>query len=291
MFVYLAADKGIFARNGVNMQVETMSGLAQMQSVVAGKADGTLHVGADLIFATEAQGTDLKVAATFSKLDDDLLLAGPKITSVEQLRGKKLGSQTLTSANGQIARRHLSKYGLTDGKDYTTVATGSQGGNSGALAALISQQVDAVAVPAAVASKALKQGQVHVLVDLATRTDLPSGTQVLVFPAEYVKQHGDAVQKTVDSLIESVRLINQDKSTAEAELKTRFKITDQEDLDAEWQRQTQVLAKVPLPVASDFPDAIAALPKDVKPLTQAQIDAMMDDSFVKNAEQRGLTKF
>jgi NitT/TauT family transport system substrate-binding protein len=291
MFGYLAADKGLYAKNGVKVDLQTMSGQAQMQAVVAGESEANLHVGSDLVFATEAQGQDLRIVATYSKVDENVLLSRNDITAVEQLKGKKLGSQTLTSSNGAIARRLLAKYGLQDGKDYTSVVTGSAGGNAGALAALVSGQVDAVGVPAGVATKALQQGQVHVLVDFATRTDLPSGTQVLVFPAKYVQQHPDAVQGVVDALIESVRTINQDKAAAESVLRSRFKMTDQAELDEELQRQVRLLAKVPLPVTDDFPEAITSLPKDVKPLTEAQFKGMMDPTFVNDAVKRGLTNY
>ncbi len=291
MYVWLAQDRGIFAKNGVNVESVGLSGQAQMQAVVAGEAEGTVHTGADLVFTTQAQGTDMKIVATGSQVDNDLLVAGNDIQSVEQLRGKKVGAQSLTAGNGQTTRRLMAKYGLQDGKDYTLVVTGSAGTSAGALAALVAHQVDAVAVPPALASPAIKQGQVHLLVDLAARSDLPIGSNVFALKTGYVQQHPDIVQKVVDSLIESVRLINQDKGAAEAELKTRFKLDDQAALDEEWQRQVEVLAKTPLPRKEDFGDVIAAMPKDIKPLTDAQLDAMLDPTFVNDAVKRGLTKF
>lgn len=291
LFVWLAADNGLFAKNGVNVEVDNMSGSAQMQAIVAGESEAVLHVGADLVFTTEAQGSDLKIVSTHSKVDDDYMIAGNDITAIEQLKGKKIGAQSVTSGNGQTSRRLLAKYGLQEGRDYTTVITGSTGSTPALLAALVAHQIDAAALPPGIARPALKQGQVHLLLDIATRTDLPIGSQVLVFQTKYAQQHPDVVQKMVDSLIQSVRLIYQDKATAQAELKSRFQITDQADLEEEWQRQTQVLAKVPLPAKEDFGDVIAAMPKDVNQLTNTQLDGMIDPSFVNDAVHRGLTNY
>jgi NitT/TauT family transport system substrate-binding protein len=290
LLVFLAADNGIFAKHGVNVDLQIMNGQAQMQAIVAGESDAVLHAGADLVFTTEAQGSDFKIVYTGVKVDDDYLVTTNDITSVEQIRGKKVGAQSATSGNGQILRRLLAKYGMQEGKDYTTILTGNTGATPGVLAALVAHQVDAAALPPAIVRGALKQGQIHSILDFATRTDLPVGSQVLVLQTKFVQQHPDLVQNMVDSLIESVRTIYQDKPAAEAELKSRFKV-DPADLDEEWQRQTQVLAKVPTPDKRDFVDIIAAMPKDVKPLTDAQVDGMLDASFVNDAVKRGLTNY
>src|SRR5207245_169411 len=88
LFAYLATDAGIYAKNGVNVETQTASGQAQMDTVIAGEANGTMHAGADLVFTSEASGqTDLKIVFTGSRLDDDLLLASNDITSVEGLKG------------------------------------------------------------------------------------------------------------------------------------------------------------------------------------------------------------
>lgn len=292
MFAYLADSAGLYAKNGLNVQTQTASGQAQMDTVIAGEATGTMHAGADLVFTSEASGQiDLQIVFTGSRRDDDLLLTSNDITSVEQLKGKKVGMQSTTSVNGQMVRRLLAKYNLQEGKDYQVVLTGTTGSTAGALAALLSHAIDATAVSQATAAPAIKQGQVHSLVDIATRDDLPTGSQVMVFPTKFVQANPDAVQKVVDSLIEAIHLAYTDKAASEGVLKTVYKITDQGELDDAWARAKQVLTKDPTPNRDDFADVIANMPKDVKPLTDTQINGMIDPKFVKDAISRGLTNF
>jgi NitT/TauT family transport system substrate-binding protein len=291
MFVWLAQDTGVFAKNGVDVKTEGMTGQVQMDSVISGDAEGTVHTGADLVFTSEAQGADLRVVLTGSAVDNDLLVAGPEIKTVQDLKGKKVAEQSLTSGNGQMMNRLLTKEGLQAGKDYQVVVTGSASQTSGVLAAVLAHQVDATAVPPAVAAESIKQGKIHVLVDLAKRSDLPTGSQVFALQTKYVQQHHDTVQKVVDSLITSVRTIKTDKAAAEDELKKRYKLTEQGPLDEEYQRQTEVLAKDPTPKKEQFQDVIAAFPKDIKPLSDDQINTILDTSFVEDAMKRGLTNY
>jgi NitT/TauT family transport system substrate-binding protein len=292
MFAYLASDAGIYAKNGVNVETQTAAGQTQMDAVIAGEATGTMHAGADLVFTSEASGqVDLQIVFTGSRLDDDLLLAKPEITSVEQLKGKKVGMQSTTSVNGQMARRLLAKYGLQEGKDYQVILTGTQGSTAGALAALVSGAVDATAVSESLAAPAIKQGQIHTLVDIATRTDLPTGSQVMVFPTKFVQSNPDAVQKVVDSLIDAIHMVYTDKAAAEAVLRTHYKISDQQQLDDAWARAKQVLSKDPTPKREDFAEVISNLPKDVKPLSDDTIDGMLNQKFAKDAISRGLTNY
>src|SRR5205823_8833216 len=124
---------------------------------ISGDAEGTVHTGADLVFTSQAQGTDLRVVMTGSTVDNDLLVAGPEIKTIQDLKGKKVAAQSITSGNGQMMKRLLAKEGLQQGKDYEVVVTGSASQTSGVLAALLAHQVDATAVPPTVANAAIKQ--------------------------------------------------------------------------------------------------------------------------------------
>jgi NitT/TauT family transport system substrate-binding protein len=291
LFMWYALDKGIFTRNGVKVEMPTMSGQAQMDTVIAGHAEATLHTGADLVFNSEAAThLGLKIVATGSAVADSYVLARNDITSLAQLRGKKFGMQSATTGASQLVIRMLRKEGLEPNKDYQIVLTGNQGQVSGVLASITAGVTDAAAVTPAVGRAAIKAGQVHVVTDLATRTDLPTGSNVFAMTQATIDKRGADIQKIVDSWMQAEEAISKDKTGAEELIKKYYKIDDPTALDEEWQRHLQVTAKIPMPAKEQFADIVAAMPKDQQ-LTDAQFTAMIDTHFVQDAVNRGLGKW
>jgi|GEM_PF-1470944 len=288
LFLWYAQDKGIFARNGVKVDLPTMSGQAQMDTLIAGHADSTLHTGADLVFNSEAAThIGLRIVATASSVADSYVVARNDITSLAQLRGKRFAMQSTTTGASQLVIRMLRQEGLKANKDYQIILTGNQGQQSGVLAAIQAGAADAAAVTPAVARPALNAGQVHVLVDLAKRTDLPTGSNVLAMTQATIDKRSADIQKVIDSWMEAEQAIAKDKAGAEGVIKKYFKIDDQAALDEEWQRYLEVTAKVPMPSKEQFADVVAAMPKDQQ-LTDAQFTAMIQPRFVQDAVNRGL---
>jgi NitT/TauT family transport system substrate-binding protein len=291
LFILYAQDKGIFAKNGVKVDLPTMSGQSQMDTVIAGHAEGTLHTGADLVFNSEAAThLGLKVIATGSSVSDSYILARNDITSLDQLRGKKFAMQSTTTGASQLVIRMLQKQGLEPNKDYQIILTGTQGQVSGVLAAIQNGAADAAAVTPAIARPALGLGTVHILTDLATHTELPTGSTVFAVTQATIDKRAADIQKIIDSWMQAEEAISKDKAGAEGVIKKYYKIDDPTALDEEWQRHLDTSQKIPLPTKEQFADIVAAMPKD-QPLTDAQFTGMIEPRFVNDAVSRGLGKW
>jgi ABC-type nitrate/sulfonate/bicarbonate transport system substrate-binding protein len=198
--------------------------------------------------------------------------------------------QSTTTGASRLVIRMLQKEGLEANKDYQIVLTGNQGQVSGVLAAIQAGVADAAAVTPAIARAALKAGQVHILLDLASRTDIPTGSNVFAMTQATIDKRAGDVQKIVDSWMEAEEAISKDKPGAEKVIKKYYKIDDPAALDEEWQRHLQTTSKIPMPAKEQFADIVAAMPKD-QPLTDAQFSAMIEPRFVQDAVSRGLGKW
>ena len=289
-FVWLMGDAGLFAKNGVNVELRGMTGQASTNAMVAGDLDAELHNGVALVLSAAASGAAFKIVADLQPVYDQEILVPDSITAPEQLRGKKIGAQTSTSANIIGTQHYLAQHGLTAGKDYTVIQTGSAGSEAGMVATLLSHQVDAIAVTPVAAEPVLAQGGYHVLIDLA-KTDVRVAGQIIVFQAAYVQQHPDVVQKVVDSMIQGVRYFREHKPEAETAMRVHFKLTDQAAMDKLYQRQVEVQTNLPTVAKADFTDVVATMPKDAPQLSDEQLSAMLDNRFVEDATKRGLTSF
>jgi len=291
LFILYAQDKGIFTKNGVKVDLPTMAGQAQMDTVIAGHAESTLHTGADLVFNSEAAThLGLRIVATGSSVSDSLILARNGINTLDDIKGKKFAMQSTTTGASQLVIRMLKARGLEPNKDYQIVLTGTQGQVSGVLASIQAGAADVAAVTPAIARPALGLGTVHVIDDLAKHTELPTGSTVFAMTQATIDKRGSDVQKIIDSWMQAEEAISKDKAGAEEVIKKYYKIDDPTALDEEWQRHLETTQKIPMPTKEQFADIVAAMPKD-QPLTDAQFTAMIDQHFVQDAVNRGLGKW
>jgi ABC-type nitrate/sulfonate/bicarbonate transport system substrate-binding protein len=289
-WIWLMGDAGVFAKNGLNVQLQAMTGQASTNAMVGGDVDAELHNGVALVLSAEAGGAKFKIVADMQPVYDQQIVVPDAITAPEQLKGKKVGSQTSTSANVIATEHYLGQHGLTQGTDYTVVQTGSAGSEGGMVAALLSHQVDAIAVTPTAADQVLAQGGYHVLIDLA-KTDVRVANQIVVVQQSLADQHPDTVQKLVDSMISGVRYFREHKAEAETAMKVHFKLTDQAAMDKLYQRQVEILTNLPKVDKADFADVVATMPKNGPQLSDAQLSAMLDNRYVEDAAKRGLTNF
>src|SRR5581483_2317007 len=152
---------------GLAVDLQNMNGSAAMGALIGGDVDFLIHTGPSLVLSAYANGTPLKILGAMEDVYDEILVAPSSITSVEQLRGKKIGGSSLSSANTLAAKRLLADHGMQAGKDYTLVETGSSASEAGIAAQLLSHQIDAGALTTDFADKLVAQGGFHVLVDFA----------------------------------------------------------------------------------------------------------------------------
>ena len=289
-YLWVIQDAGIFEQHGVHVDFTTMNGAAAIAAMVSGGIDFGVHAGAQLPLTAFAQGTPLKLVAANEDVFDLKFIAPNSVTSFDQLRGKKIGAQSFSSLNAGAERKLLSEHGLQVDKDYQLIETGSSGSDAGIAAQMASHNIDAAAFTAAFASQLLAQGGYHELADLA-QTDIHVASEVLAFPASYVQQHPDVVQRTVDAMIDGIHYFKTHEPDAITAYKTHYQLDDQAAMDALWQRQSQVLSKTPTINKADLADLISQLPSDTPTVTDDKLNQLVDDSFVEDATKRGLTNY
>ena len=113
-FLYLADKKGFFKDVGLNIQLLQLVSLADTQrAYTKGQVDG---LASTLIEAVQAQplgGKALKIVLVPDYSNGgDVIISGPGITDVKQLKGKRVGAE-IASLGIYVLERALSKAGLT----------------------------------------------------------------------------------------------------------------------------------------------------------------------------------
>ena len=188
-FLYLAEQKGIFERVGLNAKILQLGSLADAKrTFVNGYADG---LGSTIVEAVQAQNESdkpLKIVMIpdFSN-GGDVIVSRKEFTSVKALKGAKVGCE-VTSLGIYILQRALVKSGLTL-NDVTVVNVEQVKGKE----ALLSGEIDAFVTYPPSSVSILKDPQFHTVFSSA---EIPKEIiDTISISEEALKANPDFVKK------------------------------------------------------------------------------------------------
>jgi NitT/TauT family transport system substrate-binding protein len=288
--VWLTSQAGLFQKNGLKVDLQSISSTTAIKQLVAGQLDG-LVAGAPESISARATGAPIQIVAVLQTACDMEMVVPAGMNDVSQLKGKTVAVITKASVQGICVVADLRKHGLEPDKDYKLIETGSAGTYGAIVAALQSKNADAGALQPDFAHKLEAGGEFHTLYDMGTEQGLLTAAASVTFPTAFIQAHPSEVQKTVDSLLQGEAYFKQHKDEAQALLKSTFKITDQAQLDETYTRQGQLMAKDITPRPELFPDMVAALGQVEPDIKTLDINTLLAPQFARSAMDRGLTNF
>ena len=145
----VAAQRGFFKEEGLDVEIVRMNANVAMSSLIAGEVDYTM-IFASVIRAA-MRGIPLKVIAVLIDSPPYAFIARPEIAGMKALKGKTVGIGVYGSSNDIIARMMLERSGIDPDKETKLVAFGTDGARFAALkeglvdAAIIAPPADAQA--------------------------------------------------------------------------------------------------------------------------------------------------
>lgn len=129
--VYVGQDKGFFAETGILVEVQgTPNSVTQMTDFSEGKFDIAMTAVDNIVAYAEGQGEapigpqDDFMAVMGSDSGFLSLVASPAIAKIEDLAGKTLSVDAMTTGYAFVLYEILRRHGLTKDKDYEVVRAG-----------------------------------------------------------------------------------------------------------------------------------------------------------------------
>ncbi|KKM10504.1 hypothetical protein SY88_12470 [Clostridiales bacterium PH28_bin88] len=124
--LYVALDLDFFSQVGLDVKVElTRSSSKQLQGLISGHYD-IGHQAADHIIRAVEGGAGLFMFMGISTPLQSLIVR-PEVKSFQDLQGKKLAVDGISSGYALLLRGLLARHGLQEGTDYELVAVGGTG--------------------------------------------------------------------------------------------------------------------------------------------------------------------
>jgi NitT/TauT family transport system substrate-binding protein len=250
---------GLFRKNGVDLEVVYVnSGSLLNQALIAGTFDVAFSQGSEAMLA-KLRGADMRIAAVVANRFNHVYLAAPAITSIKQLKGKKVAVSRFGSGSHFQSNLALKEGGLDPDRDVTIL----QIGNSGArMAAILSGTVDGTIMAADFVPRAKKEG-FNILADLA-ETKIGYPFLSLNMMGNYIDRNPKMVKALIKSMSESIRALQTDQAGAKIAIKAALKTEDTETIEYALVRSVRVLDPRPFPTAAGIQTVLDELSKEPK---------------------------
>ena len=201
--------EGFFAKHGLKIEEVNFNGSAKLQQGLAADAvDIGLGSGPELSFVAKGN-TDLGICA-FAGPPAGLVLvvrSDDPVKTVADLKGKKIGVSTVGGLTDWMVREVSRQQGWgPDGIDVTPL-----GADAAQIAAMLTHQLDGMALDVAHAAQLQQQGKVRVL--LRFKDYVPHFINHIAYATDKVmKDHPDEVRAFLAAWFETIKWMRQHKA-------------------------------------------------------------------------------
>ena len=201
----IARDRGFFREEGLESELIFMKAIQTVQAMLAGGVDFGTATGTGISAAVN--GADVRVIFALSDKPSFDMVALPAITSVQQLRGKKIGTSAVGSLTEILARQILIAHKVPP-EQVTFLPLGT---SDVTFLALKAGTIDATMVQIPQNLLALDEG----FRKIASGADVYRAVQGgLTTTKATITERPDLVMKTIRATQRALRLIRNDKRFA-----------------------------------------------------------------------------
>ena len=280
-----ASDGGYFTKSNLEVNIQLIESAKGIPALLSGQTNLAVLGGSNALNAA-VSGADLEVIAVLAPVYPYQLMVPASITAAQELKGKKVGVSSIGSSSDIATRVALKKLGLDPAKDVTIVAVGSSQNRiaamyTGAIQGSVNQPPDTVA---------MKARGFHSILDLAG-AKLPTANTGVVVQRSWASSHNGVVQRFVDALVQASVRVRKDGAFTVRVLKKWEKSDDTAAMQATASYyMKEIVPALPYPRSAMFKDALAVLATRNDAARTYDVSKLLNQSYVKSADNRGLGK-
>jgi NitT/TauT family transport system substrate-binding protein len=282
---FVAKDSGQFQKYGVDARLVLFEGGSLLaQAAMAGETKISVTSG-PVTIASRSAGADTIVIAGYINTLPYNLVTAKSITSLDQLKGKKIAISRFGSNTDTAVRLLLEKVGLNPAKDVTLIQMGAQPSR---FQSLVAGAIEATIIAPPFDITAKKQG-FNVLVNLA-ELGLAYPQQVVETTDRFIKENPQAVKNFLKGFIAGIHYGLTNKEGAKKIMAKYLKIADPEILEATYASYAQTTDRRAWPNMAGFRYAIEELGKRVPAAKDKKPEDFINMRFLNELEKEGFFK-
>jgi len=287
--LWIAKDLGLFEKYGLDGNlVYIASGVTSVNALLGGSVDIIAASGSSAIGAA-ARGAPIVVIGSLGHIAYKLI-AMPSIKSVQELKGKIIGSSRIGAGSDFALQRLLPKLGLIPGKDVQLIPTGVSESDR-RLLMMIQGKIDATLGTEdnllALGSRGMK---FSVLADLYDSGVFTTGSDI-VTSRQLLKQKPFQLKAFLMALSEGIWLGRNNKELTMRVYRKHMKIEDPKLLES--MHKNYLLGSIPLrpyPNEEAIQNDIEDLSRTLPHLKGRKAGEFVDLSLLKSLDEEGFFK-
>ena len=285
--LWVAQDRGFFAKYGIEPEVLYIRG---GPTLLSGMVSGDIQIGwtASTIIAPIAEGADFVIVAGFNNRVTDDLVVRPGIKQPEDLRGKRLGVQSIGGGGWMGAMLGLEYLGLEPRRrdDIRVLVVGDSTVRGQALEG---GSIDATFLDGAFSRKVRAKGFVT-LADFS-QANIPIMNHLMAVKKSYLQRQPELVENVLRALIEGLAFTWSPKSKS-AVLKSimrRLRITEVAFAEDGYQDLLTRggLEKKPYPSLEGVRNVQRLMLSSNPRVGEIKLEEIVDRSFVRKLDDSG----
>src|SRR5688572_14318650 len=285
--LFVARDAGIFQKHGLDATVVNVRNAAVGMSALA-SGETQFHVGSATgsSIGAMAGGVDLAfIAGLINKLDGTFVVA-PKIRAPEDLKGKRIGVQSIGGGVWMFTMLAFEKWGLNPERDNIQFRVL---GDQSVIAQAITQGiVDGAYLGYTFGAQMERQGY-RVLADLAT-IGVPYQGLGIMAKRSLIDRTPEIAEKALRAMVESIGFINNpaNKALVLKSLSKELRLSKPEDAQAGYEVMRTLYDRRIYPNAEGLRNVIRLLGNSSEQMRKIKVENIIDDRIVRKLEKDGL---
>lgn len=279
---WIAVEKGIFAKYGLDVELLYIAGQAQVTQSLLGGTTPVVLQGIESVMNSNAQGADLVMVAGIVNTVTFSIVVRPEIKEPKDLKGKPLGVTRYGSSTDFVLRYALEKWGLKPDVDVPIL---QMGGVPPILAGMEAKKIYGGPLSLPTLTRA-KQAGFRELVDLSEMIPDYQVTGV-VARRSYIKEHEDVIRGFLKGISEAVAVFKNDPAYTKKILRDKIRIQDPVVLEETHKGYSRYISKVIYPTRPGIELIKKTLEEKNPAIRRLSLDDLIDVRFVRELEQSG----
>jgi len=208
-------EKGLYRREGIDLQFRVLRGELAVSSIVGGK-DVDFMYGAGTAITAAVRGLPMKVVSHDFKSLLFYLMGSPNVQSGQDLKGKKVAVASLSGTGALATRASLKALGVDPDKDVTLIVIGAA---SIRMAALEAGSVEAAIMPVPWNFRLTQKGFKELIFTGKVLTQPLTG---IATSRERIEKNPEQIKKVLRGFLRSLKAVKEDKKDVVEFIGRRF---------------------------------------------------------------------
>jgi NitT/TauT family transport system substrate-binding protein len=273
-------EKGLYKREGVDLQFRILRGDLAISAMVSGK-DVDYMYGAGTAFLAAIRGAPVKILSHDFKSVLFYLMGQPNVQSGKDLRGKKLAVSSLGGTGAASAKASIKALGLDPDRDVTYIVIGAA---SVRMAAMEAGSIEAAIMPVPWNFR-MKQKGFKDLIFAGTVMSQP--LTGIATTKEKVEKNPDQVRKVLRGFLRALRAMRQEKKDVVEFIGRKFNL-DAPTAEETYKVVLQTLSEDGTVGADALQDLLEQTKKETGVTREINVNEIVDYRMLREVAKEGI---